>query len=806
MTWPPSAQTEGARARLPCFRDASIGLPALQELATHDQWVMWRYKRIEVPGKPVHLTKIPVNANNGANAMTNEARTWASFKKAYEGATKRGLPGIGFVLNDTDGFSGLDLDKCISDDGVIEDWAAEIVALGETYCEISPSKKGLRFFIRGKVEHATKCDPARVELYGNKRFLTVTGDHVEGAPDEINPAPRTIQAVIARAEQFRGEAEKVVGEARAARVLEQEDEPPYITFFRKDREEDDAKRARGEYVGWLKNAPRNDNTAAGGNFFRNVNDKACAETNRWAQALFPQAKRSGTGWRVSSKSLGRSLEEDISITAEGIVDFGVADMGDANQGKRTPINLAMEWGGHADPASAARWLCEQMAVTPESLGWKDMASEATTPHPELVTVDGVTINAETGEIVEDAPPAGGDGQQQHGDEQQGHEQRQQQQGQAKGSKGPTVTINTIVAATLANKPVPQQEWLVEGLIPGRNVTLLSGDGGTGKSLLSLQLAAAVATGGSWIGYRPQVGRALFLSAEDEIEELHRRLARIEPKLERLTDLKLIDLAGEDAILASPQGKDRLVQPTALFTAVQHLVTVYQPTLFVLDTAADLFAGNENARTEVRTFISLLRGLCLKQGVTIVLLSHPSQTGLATGSGASGSTSWNNSVRSRLYFSRRIVDKVEDDPDLRVLEQMKSNRSRSGGQIVVRWKSGRFEREAESNLNARDAAAKAAQVFMALLSLLLSQDRTVSDKSGANYAPAVFAKHPDAEGVTKSQLAKAMERLFRDKRIAVETIGTPSRPQRKIVIAAQSAFHAGDDEDGETLEECEADDG
>ncbi|MCW2275102.1 DUF3987 domain-containing protein [Rhodoblastus acidophilus] len=391
--------------KLSTFRDASIGLPALQELATHDQWVMWRYKRIEVPGKPVHLTKIPVNANNGANAMTNEARTWASFKKCYDGAVKRGLAGVGYVLNETDGFSGLDLDKCISDDGVIEDWAAEIVALGETYCEISPSKKGLRFFIRGKVEHATKCDPARVELYGNKRFLTVTGYHVEGAPEEINPAPRTIQAVLARVEQFRGEAEKVVGEAREARKLEQEDEPPYIVFTRRQRMEDEAKRRRGEYVGWLKNAPK-PAAVAGGNYFRNVNDKACAELGRWVQALFPQAKRSGTGWRVSSKSLGRSLEEDISITAEGIVDFGVADMGDANQGKRTPINLAMEWGGHPDPTSAARWLCEQLSVTPESLGWEDKSGR---PEPRRVhqAEDGTWIDTETGEVLSEKTGANG---------------------------------------------------------------------------------------------------------------------------------------------------------------------------------------------------------------------------------------------------------------------------------------------------------------------------------------------------------------------------------------------------------------
>ena len=49
------------------------------------------------------------------------------------------------------------------------------------------------------------------------------------------------------------------------------------------------------------------------------------------------------GYRVASVDLDRGLEEDLSIVSSGIVDFGVADMGDALSGKRTPIDLVMEW-------------------------------------------------------------------------------------------------------------------------------------------------------------------------------------------------------------------------------------------------------------------------------------------------------------------------------------------------------------------------------------------------------------------------------------------------------------------------------
>ena len=89
----------------------------------------------------------------------------------------------------------------------------------------------------------------------------------------------------------------------------------------------------------------------------------------------------------------------------------------------------------------------------------------------------------------------------------------------------------------------------------------------------------------------------------------------------------------------------------------------------------------------------------------------------SGSGTSGNAGWNNSVRSRLYFERRIVrdglKAIEDDTNIRVLKTMKANRAASGGQIVLRYDHGQFVREEQGNLDARDAAHQAERVFMEL---------------------------------------------------------------------------------------------
>lgn len=360
-------------------------------------------------------------------------------------------------------------------------------------------------------------------------------------------------------------------------------------------------------------------------------------------------------------------------------------------------------------------------------------------------------------------------------------------GQAKGARSEKIVeLETINAADLAGKPVPPMCWHVDNMIPEHNVTLLSGDGATGKSLLALQLAVATATGGDWIGFQPRVGRVVYLSAEDELDELHRRLANIVPDLSKLSYLTLVPMAGKDAVLAAPSGKDGLLQPTEVYKALRTVVDRHQADLVILDTLADLFGGDEIKKIQARGFIGMLRGMALDLDCTIVLLSHPSQNGMSSGDGTSGNVAWNNSVRSRLYFERRLTRDggrtIEDDQDIRILSVKKNNRAPNGGQIVVRYDRGQFVREKGIDLNAPDIAREVERVFLELLDQFESQGRDVSPNPSQTYAPALFDRHPNAGGHTKRSFQKAMDRLLEAGRIKIVTVGPPSKQRRKLVIA------------------------
>ena len=356
-------------------------LPAIRELREHRQWVAWSYRMVD--GRP---TKPPTNPHTGFGASHSKPSTWGSYEEALARAIRDRLPGIGFVISADDDYTGADLDKCRDPEtGTLAPWAADIVALAETYTEISPSGTGLRLIWRGKVAETIKADPVHVEVYRDRRYLTLTGNHLAGTPDAINAAPRTAEALAARVSAYRKERDVARGDAPAAAA------PTTAT---------------------VRHLP----TGRGGDFFRRVNSAALASLAAWVPSLFGSAARHqpGTGaWRVSSRALARDLEEDLSISPQGIVDFGVHDMGDARDGKRSPVDLAMEFGGHPTAKEGAFWLIRQIGKDPEDFGWQEPGMGGDAAHGTAVAAalvstsrqiredpSGELIDEETGEVIE----------------------------------------------------------------------------------------------------------------------------------------------------------------------------------------------------------------------------------------------------------------------------------------------------------------------------------------------------------------------------------------------------------------------
>jgi len=279
------------------------------------------------------------------------------------------------------------------------------------------------------------------------------------------------------------------------------------------------------------------------------------------------------------------------------------------------------------------------------------------------------------------------------------------------------------------------------------------------------------------------GPAVFFGAEDEIDELHRRLDRIRQYMglswHDLADVHLKALAGEDAVLGRFDRNMRL-SPTQLFDRLENTVRSLKPVVCILDTAADIFDGDEIKRVQVRQFVRLLRGLALRNNTSVVLLSHPSQSGIASGTGTSGSTGWNNSVRARMYLThgKSRDDGEPVDPNERFLTFKKSNYGPKGDRIRLRWQNGLFVPDTTKETATSQLEAEAR--FLHLLDIYTKEGRSVGASPSVIYAPSVFAKDKRSNRIDKKALEAAMNGLFEKGEIAVETTGRPSKTRSRIV--------------------------
>ena len=148
-----------------------------QKLKNLNQWVCYRLIYNEKLGK---FDKIPYNPKTGGKAMSNNRSTWADFNTALEATEKYSFDGIGIMFSD--GLCGVDIDKCVDNEGNISSLAQEIIHIMDSYCEFSPSGKGLHILFFGEIEDLPdtyKKNPNNgVEIYSSGRFFTVTGNTI----------------------------------------------------------------------------------------------------------------------------------------------------------------------------------------------------------------------------------------------------------------------------------------------------------------------------------------------------------------------------------------------------------------------------------------------------------------------------------------------------------------------------------------------------------------------------------------------------------------------------------------------------
>jgi hypothetical protein len=163
------------------------------------------------------------------------------------------------------------------------------------------------------------------------------------------------------------------------------------------------------------------------------------------------------------------------------------------------------------------------------------------------------------------------------------------------------------------QPAPPIEWIVPGWLARREIAVLASSAGSGKSTTVADLCIAVATGRPWCSTLQiavnQSGPVLYFDEEqggEEVLRLFQRLYGCQPH----EHLHVASMQG--IVLSSPEGVAR----------IEEQIKTHRPTLVVLDTVAQVFAGMDLSKLEeVSAAFRQLFRLRDTYGCTVLLLTH-----------------------------------------------------------------------------------------------------------------------------------------------------------------------------------------
>ena len=178
-------------------------------------------------------------------------------------------------------------------------------------------------------------------------------------------------------------------------------------------------------------------------------------------------------------------------------------------------------------------------------------------------------------------------------------------------------------------PPVARQWLVDGIFPMTQTSLIAAAGGVGKSFLLLALAREIAAfGGDRLnapmcfgGSLTVGGTAVYVTAEDDAIEMHNRLLSLGPIPSNLITLPLPDAGGAKPLFAPESGSRN--PGTTLYWAqlAEQLRRIPQLRLIVLDPLQPLCALDLNVPENAQFVCSQLSALAAATGAAVIVSHH-----------------------------------------------------------------------------------------------------------------------------------------------------------------------------------------
>lgn len=225
----------------------------------------------------------------------------------------------------------------------------------------------------------------------------------------------------------------------------------------------------------------------------------------------------------------------------------------------------------------------------------------------------------------------------------------------------------VKSRCLADVESEEYEWLWQGRIPLRTISLIAGDGGAGKSTLTGMLAATVTTGGCWPD-RPdepvETGRVVILSAEENAA------TDIRPRYDRFgADTRMVHIL--DAIDAGPDVEEQFSLARDIPVLTDFVRELGDVRLVMIDPiGAYLHGADSHKDDEVQRLLTPLVKLADELELAIVMVAHlTKQMSASIQARIQGAAAFVNKSRMVWFFSpdprdprRRLMSLIKKNPD------------------------------------------------------------------------------------------------------------------------------------------------
>ena len=189
---------------------------------------------------------------------------------------------------------------------------------------------------------------------------------------------------------------------------------------------------------------------------------------------------------------------------------------------------------------------------------------------------------------------------------------------------------SLLASAQFQGRAPDQKFLIGDTIPLGVPVVFAAAGDSGKGMMTLDLAMKVASGegmqNAFGGLVAHHGTAIILSAEDDRDELHRRVSRLDPLNKRSAyehDLIVVPLPNEGGVFPIMMKVDNTYATSSEFEKIyEEMLEIEDLALVIVDPMASFVHADVNADPAAgAAFMGLLAQIATETGATVIVNHH-----------------------------------------------------------------------------------------------------------------------------------------------------------------------------------------